>query len=124
LLEKRSEEEVKELKMELSEKTLVGEYCNMENMQHLVNYGQEAQLFFYALIDKNNRKEDCLPLSSTFKFLERHQLPRVKCETIEAKSIDDTYERLREVVVKLNEMTMKEGGEGSVLYVAGVDSEG
>jgi len=31
---------------------------------------------------------------------------------------------LREEVVKMNEMTMKEGGEGSVLYVAGVDAEG
>ena len=79
LLNKKNEGEVNALKLDLSDKTLVGEYCNMDNMQHLVNYGNEAHLFFYALVDKNNRKEDCIPLSSTFKFLEKHQLPKVKC---------------------------------------------
>jgi len=79
LLNNKNEGEVNALKLDLSDKTLVGEYCNMDNMQHLVNYGKEAHLFFYALVDKNNRKEDCIPLSSTFKFLEKHQLPKVKC---------------------------------------------
>jgi hypothetical protein len=54
----------------------------MENMQHLVNYGQEAQLFFYALVDKNDPKQDCLPLSYTYKFLETFSLPKIKVEII------------------------------------------
>ena len=33
-------------------------------------------------------------------------------------------EQLKEMVVKMNEMTMKEGGEGSVLYVTGLNKEG
>ena len=50
LLKGKSEEEIKGIQVELRDKTLIGEYCNMENMQHLVNYGKEAHLFFYALV--------------------------------------------------------------------------
>lgn len=123
LLKNKSQEDVAGIKMQLSSKTLIGEYCNMENMQHLVNYGQEAQLFFYALVEKQNKIEDCMPLSRTFKFLEKFGLPRVKCEIVQTKTIDHTIEKLREIVVGMNQKTMKEGGEGSVLYVSGIEGE-
>ncbi len=123
LLKNKSQEDVAGIKMQLSSKTLIGEYCNMENMQHLVNYGQEAQLFFYALVEKQNKVEDCMPLSRTFKFLEKFSLPRVKCEIVQTKTIDHTIEKLREIVVGMNQKTMKEGGEGSVLYVSGIEGE-
>lgn len=123
LLKNKSQEDVDGIKMQLSSKTLIGEYCNMENMQHLVNYGQEAQLFFYALVEKQNKVEDCMPLSRTFKFLEKFSLPRVKCEIVQTKTIDHTIEKLREIVVGMNQKTMKEGGEGSVLYVSGIEGE-
>lgn len=54
----------------------------MVNMQHLVNYGQEAQLYFYALVDKNDNKDECLPLSYTYKFLETFGLPKIKVEIV------------------------------------------
>ena len=99
LLSTKSEEEIKALKLELSDKTLVGEYCNMDNLQHLVNYGNEAQLFFYSLVEKNNKVDDCLPLSVTFKFLQKFKLPAVKFDVKEAKTIEHTYEQLRQMVV-------------------------
>lgn len=40
LLKGLSEEMINELKEELSRYTLVGEYCNSENLQHLVDYGK------------------------------------------------------------------------------------
>jgi hypothetical protein len=38
--------------------------------------------------------------------------------------MEHTIEELRGILVKMNEKTMKEGGEGSVLYVEGVDEQG
>ena len=88
LLATKTEEEVKAIQLELTDKTLVGEYCNMDNMQHLVNYGNQPQLFFYALIEKDNLRDDCLPLSTTSKFLEKNGLPRVKHEVREANTVE------------------------------------
>ena len=79
-------------------------------MQHLVNYGEKPQLFFYALVDKNDKQEDCLPLSMTLKFLEKFQLPQAKVEITTTKTFEHTIEKLREIVVRINEKTMAEGG--------------
>ena len=102
LLQKMNEEQVKALKKQLCKKTLVGEYCNMQNMQHLVHYGQEAQLLFYALVEKDNNEDDCLPLSSTFKFLEQFNLPSVKKEIKPAKTVEEVMYKLKEIVIDIN----------------------
>ena len=93
-------------------------------MQHLVDYGKQPQLFFYALVAKENRIDDCLPTSAAYKFIEAHGLPAAKCQRYEAETIDDVLERLRAIVVATNEQTMRDGGEGSVLYISGVTSNG
>ena len=59
-------------------KTLVGEYCNTENMQHFVDYGEKPQLFFYALVEKEDLVNDCLPTSVAIKFLDVFGLPKIK----------------------------------------------
>jgi hypothetical protein len=51
-------------------------------MQHLVDYGKEPQLFFYALVEKNNLEENCQATSTTFKFLDFFALPKAKCQII------------------------------------------
>lgn len=40
LLATKNEQEIAAIKMELTRHTLVGEYCNSNNMQHLVDYGK------------------------------------------------------------------------------------
>lgn len=64
--------------MELSHNTLIGEYCNSDALQHLVDYGKQPQLYFYALVEKNSRTEDCQPTSAAYKFLETYGLPAAK----------------------------------------------
>lgn len=93
-------------------------------MQHLIDYGKEPQLFFYALVEKDNLIDDCQPTSTTFKFLDYFGLPKAKCQIFQTQSFEQTIEKLREIVVAMNELTMKEGGEGGVVYVSGIDNNG
>lgn len=51
-------------------------------------------------------------------------MPKAKFEIHEAKTYDETLERLREIVVRMNELPLQEGGEGSVLYVSGIHVDG
>lgn len=55
-------------------------------MQHLIDYGKEPQLFFYALVEKDNLVDDCQATSTTFKFLDYFGLPKAKCEIFQAQS--------------------------------------
>lgn len=64
-------------------------------MQHLIDYGKEPQLFFYALVEKDNLVDDCQATSITFKFLDYFALPRAKCEIFQTQSFDQTIEKLR-----------------------------
>lgn len=93
-------------------------------MQHIIDYGKEPQLFFYALVEKENRVDECQSTSAAYKFLATYGLPAAKCQTIPTQSYEQTMEQLRSIVVAMNELTMKEGGEGGVLYVSGVDAQG
>jgi hypothetical protein len=89
LLAARSEQEVAGIKLELASNTLVGEYCNSENLQHLVDYGKQPQLFFYALVEKSSLADSCHPTSLAYKFIEAHGLPAAKCRRIEAESFEE-----------------------------------
>lgn len=59
-------------------------------MQHLIDYGKEPQLFFYALVEKDNLIDNCEATSITFKFLDFFGLPKAKCETTATQSYEHT----------------------------------
>ena len=62
-------EKVEEIKNKLSEYTLVGEICDSVKSGHIVDYGTEAKLFFYALVNKKEQVYSCEPPSAVINFL-------------------------------------------------------
>ena len=68
--------DLQKLKEELTNHTLVGEYCGNPEFQHLVKYA-DVTIFFYALVE-NTSVHSCLPPPDTFALLEKHHLPIVK----------------------------------------------
>lgn len=115
---------MKGIQLELSNNTLIGEYCNSDALQHLVDYGKQPQLYFYALVRKDSRSEDCQSTSAAYKFIETYGLPAAKVRREEADGWEEAVEKLRGTVVRTSEQTMREGGEGYVVYVSGVYADG
>ena len=48
---------IEELKNDLKDNTLIGEYCGNQKYQHLVKYN-EIMIYFYALVDNYGNKKD------------------------------------------------------------------
>jgi len=62
ILEKLSSDQLKELKQDISGKTLVGEYVGNPELQHMIEYSRQT-IIFYAVVD-NNCSKICLPQRS------------------------------------------------------------
>ena len=114
----RKPADLRALKEELTNRTLVGEYCGNPDYQHLVKYA-DVTIFFYALVE-NTSTHSCLPPPETFAFLEKHHLPIVKNyeKALFGKFVD--LEELGNALTKLFEdvatASIFDEEEGSVVY--------
>lgn len=108
-----------DLKKELNEKTLIGEYCGNLNHQHLVKY-PEIQIKFYAIVDLNKNKENelCIPLEESYNFFKKYDLPTVN--KIDSE-IFDNFLNLNEKLLLIYKQNFLDEGEGNVLYFVKID---
>ena len=115
LLDKTAD--IETLKKDLENKTLVGEYCGIQEFQHLIQYN-EISIYFYALVDNDKDCDDsCFPPQQVFDFCKKHNLQHVKFHDF--GSYDDFIAlnmKLHEIFEKVSTATILEMGEGCVLY--------
>jgi tRNA splicing ligase len=64
---------VASLKKDLTNRTIVGEYCGNQNYQHLIKYDR-VTLIWFAVIDNDSLKNECVDLVSGHKFFKHYGL--------------------------------------------------
>lgn len=98
--------------------TLVGEFCDSVNFQHVVHYGPTPILAFYALVEKEDRLANCRPVDECLQLCQRMGVPHVQFELLNVPSFERLKLLLKDLVEKIQQMDMHEGGEGKVLYIS------
>lgn len=113
---------IEQLKTFLKDKTLVGEYCGNPKHKHLVSY-PKITILFYAIVDHNNT-QICLPPKESFELFEMYKIPKVIFQKMGIFSkMEDFHEKIKEIFVNISELTIEEGGEGTVLYFVGLNEK-
>ena len=104
-----------ELKADLENKTLVGEYIGSQEHQHLVKYSR-VTIIFYAVVE-NDSMEDCMPCDLAWALFDKWGLDKVAIRTLgkysEFGAMCDALCRVFKDVAK-SEIAQEE--EGNVLY--------
>lgn len=110
-----SADKVRDMKVAMAGKTLVGEYVGHPDLQHLVRYDRET-ITFYAISD-HTTTETCIPVISGFNFFKRFGLDYVKCENVGSyNNLTQFYIFLEELFRQMSSESIEEGEEGSVVY--------
>eukprot|EP00828_Plagiopyla_frontata_P032744 TRINITY_DN42615_c0_g1_i1.p1 TRINITY_DN42615_c0_g1~~TRINITY_DN42615_c0_g1_i1.p1 ORF type:complete len:194 (-),score=29.58 TRINITY_DN42615_c0_g1_i1:180-761(-) len=108
---------MKNLKIFLSEHTLIGEYCGNQKYQHLISYSQ-IKIYFFAIVQKA-KNSICLSPQQSFKFFKQYKLETISYESIEQiKSMDELKNQLLILFDRIEGNSLEESQEGSVLYLA------
>ena len=71
----RGAKAVKELKADLTGKTLIGEYVGSQEHQHLVKYSR-VTIIFYAVVE-NMSSQDCIPCDKAWELFDKWGLDKV-----------------------------------------------
>ena len=120
-----TEEQLSEFKKIISFHTFIGENVGDIKHQHIKIYN-EGDLIFYSIIDHTKYDtEICLPLSQSFEIFKKYGFATV---SIDKSEIFQKYENIKIYLDnKYNEIllkTIKESGEGSVLYFVEIEENG
>jgi hypothetical protein len=113
------------LQKALSGKTLVGEFVGHPDNQHLVKYTRET-IIFYAVIDNNDIKQNCLLPEDAYKIFNEFELDCVPTETIGMfNNIDSLSDALNHEYKLVSQGSIKSEEEGAVIYMVsrGVEHE-
>jgi hypothetical protein len=109
----------------LSGRTLVGEYVGHVDNQHLVKYKKET-IIFYAVIDNNDRKQNCLLPEDAYRIFNDFELDCVPTDTIGTfNHIDALSDALNHEYKLVSQGSIKSEEEGAVIYMVsrGVEHE-
>ncbi|CAK74799.1 unnamed protein product (macronuclear) [Paramecium tetraurelia] len=105
-----------EIKQELSNSTLVGEYCGHPKFQHLVKYDNISLKFFSRV--KHSSLETCEPLGESRLLFQQYQLPTVSCRLeVQVDSKENLIIELKKLKDMIKIRSIEEEGEGAVLYL-------
>lgn len=115
-LEQQAPGTVAQLKNDLKNKCLIGEYCGNNEHQHLILY-EKIQIKFYAIVELTNSIRSCLPPSQALEFLDKYQLTKVDIkETVDCVNFIDLNKQLKITYEKVCSSSIEDEGEGNVLY--------
>ncbi|CAD8075566.1 unnamed protein product [Paramecium sonneborni] len=104
-----------EIKSDLANYTLVGEYCGNPKFQHLVKYDNICLKFFSIV--KHNSLETCELQNQSKLIFEKYQLPTVFCRLeIQVNSKENLINELNKLKEIIKIKSIEEEGEGAVLY--------
>jgi len=108
-------ERLEELKEDLTNMTLVGEYVGDPEHQHLIKY-ERTTVVFYAIV-ANYSEETCIPTDKAYSIMQKYGLDTVKVTSV---GIFQNYELLLDSLYQLfkevSQSSLADDEEGSVLY--------
>jgi len=105
-----------DLKIDLCNITLVGEYTGDQNHQHLIKY-EKIDLIFYSILN-NWGDDDYWEVEKAFSFLKSYNLSVVKWTKHDnIQTFVQLNEKLIELYSQVSINSIEDGEEGSVLYI-------
>ncbi|CAG9316924.1 unnamed protein product [Blepharisma stoltei] len=111
-----NEQELEELKQDLTGFTIAGEYVGDLNHQHLVRY-QKIDIMFYAYIN-NESSRPCLPPLRASALFAKYRLKSVKMEHVgNFASLAVFYSALENLYKSISSQSLESEEEGSVIYI-------
>lgn len=112
----KGKDAVRDLMVELSDKTLVGEYVGAVEHQHMVKYNRKT-LIFYAVVE-NNSPDICWTHERSLSLFQRYGLDSVKIESLGLyETYDSLCDKLYETFRNVAKSKIVEEEEGSVIYL-------
>ncbi|CAD8065097.1 unnamed protein product [Paramecium primaurelia] len=104
-----------EIKQELANSTLIGEYCGHPKFQHLVKYDNIYLKFFSRV--KHNSLYTCEFQNESRQLFQKYQLPTVACRLeVQVDSKENLFNELKKLKEIIKMKSIEEEGEGAVLY--------
>lgn len=117
IIENFTPEEIKTIQDFIKDKTLIGEYVGNQFHQHLIRYMKHTILFF-GIVENNNPTDNSLPVLKAFQILKKFKLDVVPFEYIGTyEKMEDLYEALKKLYVRIAESSIIDEEEGSVIYL-------
>ena len=116
ILENKTEEEINEIKKEMSNKTFCGEYCGNQYHEHLIRHSKHT-IYFYSIVENNDENNICIPVESSFEIFKKLNLDYVKYSQVGIyKNKNELFEGIHKVYKLIAEKSILYEEEGDVLY--------
>ena len=113
----------KDLKKDLTNRTIVGEYVNSITHQHMVKYNR-VTMMFYAVVDNYGFEEICWPCDKAINLFKKYNLDMVTMQSVglysDFESLCNGLEGLFRDIAK---GTIRDDEEGSVAYIVKRDKD-
>ncbi|KAL4471704.1 hypothetical protein ABPG74_008597 [Tetrahymena malaccensis] len=111
----QGDEKVEAIKQDLSDQTMVGEYCGNQDYQHLVKY-ENIDILFYAIV--NHKSNDpCIPPLQAYEVFNKYNLTTVKLIDEGSYNTSESFNnKLKQVYDFVASSDIEGEQEGSVLY--------
>ena len=107
--------DIEELKQDIDNKNLIGEYCGHPAHKHLIIYPEE-RVIFYTIVD-NTSEDSCMLPEYCVEIFRKYKLESVTFESLGVFSAyDDMKQSLKDSYLETSKESIKTGEEGSVLY--------
>ena len=115
IIKLKSSQELEDIKNDLHDCTLVGEYIGNANFQHIIQY-KEIIIHFFAKV--NHYSESiCESPRLVVDLLNKHAFPSVKIEKLDTYCNDEEFIReLNKISTEVANSSLDDRQEGSVLY--------
>ena len=104
-----------DLKKDLTDKTLIGEYVGNQSYQHIVKY-EKIELIFHAYVYNWGREDYIMP-NRAFEIAKKYGLNVVKHTKIQVDSWQKLNEQLLKIYEEVSAKPIETGEEGSVIYL-------
>lgn len=112
---------IQNLKADMKDITLVGEYCGNPDHVHLIPY-KNTEIKFFAIVDHNSLNPCILP-DLAYLFFKKHNLPTVAMKDLgEFEKFNDFQERVKTLYGSVSQSPIEEEAEGVVLYFSSKDN--
>ena len=116
ILEKKTKEEIEQIKKEMTNKTFCGEYCGNQYHEHLIRHSKHT-IYFYSIVDNDDENNICIPIEDAFDIFKKLNLDFVNYEKVGIyQNKNELFEGIHKVYKTIAEKSILYEEEGDVLY--------